>query len=72
MDQNLLLRPHYKMKFIRQIFLLLIFPLCSNAQNGVYFIPTDKQTDSVRTVLKHTTNDTLKMSSRRKVFSHVA
>ena len=61
-DQNLLLNRHYKMKFIRQTFLLLILPLCSNAQNGVYFIPTDKQADSVRTVLKHTTNDTLKMS----------
>ena len=60
--QNLLLNRHYKVKFIRQIFLLLILPLCSNAQNGVYFIPSDKQADSVRTVLRHTTNDTLKMS----------
>jgi two-component sensor histidine kinase len=50
------------MKFIRQILLLLIIPLCSNAQNGVYFIPSDKQADSVRAFLKHTTNDTLKMS----------
>src|SRR5205809_4317845 len=62
MDQNLLLSRHYKMKFIRQIFLFLISPLCSNAQNGVYFIPTAKQADSVRTILRHTTNDTLKMS----------
>jgi len=50
------------MKFIRQLLLFLIFPFCSTAQNGVYFIPSERQADSVRILLKHTINDTLKMS----------
>ena len=33
------------------------------AQNGVYFIPSEKQFDSVRAVFPTLANDTLKMSA---------
>ena len=51
------------MKVIRTIVWVLLLPLWLNAQNGVYFIPTKRETDSVRTQLKNRINDTLKMSA---------
>jgi tetratricopeptide (TPR) repeat protein len=41
--------------------LLFLLPGFLNAQNGVYFIPSEKQTDSVRAELSHSSSDTLKM-----------
>ena len=49
------------MKFARLIVFILLLPIYSHAQNGVYFIPSDKQADSMRNILANTTNDTLKM-----------
>ena len=49
-------------KLFRIATLLLLMPLLSKAQNGVYYIPSTKQADSVRLLLPHTTNDSLKMS----------
>src|SRR5579862_4966408 len=43
--------------------LLLLLPLYSKSQNGVYYIPSQKEADSVRVALLHTANDTLKMSA---------
>ncbi|HEX3385237.1 MAG TPA: hypothetical protein VHS53_08620, partial [Mucilaginibacter sp.] len=38
-------------------------PFFTKAQNGVYYIPSAKQADSVRKALSRTNNDTLKMSA---------
>ncbi len=51
------------MKYLKVIISLLLLSLCSKAQNGVYFIPSDKEIDSVRLVFPHISNDTLKMSA---------
>ena len=50
-------------KYLTIIILFFLLSLCSKAQNGVYFIPSDKEIDSVRLVLPYTSNDTLKMSA---------
>src|SRR4051812_45409553 len=49
-------------KLFRIATLLWLMPLLSKAQNGVYYIPSTKQADSVRLLLLHTDNDSLKMS----------
>ena len=62
------------LKFILKLFtgiaLLLLFPFASKAQNGVYFVPSLKQTDSIRIILAHTNNDTLKMCAYYYITSY--
>jgi signal transduction histidine kinase len=50
------------MKLIFKLILLLVFPVCVNAQSELYFKTwSDRQADSLRQVLNNTSNDTLKM-----------
>lgn len=51
------------MPSILKCFLWLLLPVCGYTQNGVYYIPSDKEYDSVRLTLASTDNDTLKMSA---------
>ncbi len=40
----------------------MLLPICTWAQNGVYYIPSAREVDSVDLLLPRTANDTLKMS----------
>ncbi|HVS92800.1 MAG TPA: ATP-binding protein [Mucilaginibacter sp.] len=50
------------MKYLLKLFLLLL-PAASFSQDLLFNLPSPKEADSLLAVLKHTTNDTLKMSA---------
>jgi tetratricopeptide (TPR) repeat protein len=58
--------------FFRILFVLFLCGLTikTNAQNGVYFIPSEKQTDSMRAILYTTNNDTLKLCAYYYISSY--
>ncbi len=56
------------MTLFLKIFLFLLLPVCSSAQVSPLFLePTKKQADSLRIVLKETSNDTIRMAALREL-----
>jgi hypothetical protein len=58
------------MKHFKITILLLFISLFTRAQNGVYYIPSDKEADSARLLLSRTINDSLKMLIYYKLSSY--